>query len=226
MDNLDANKLRNLLSAMIENQLLELPGNVHRIKGKDTIDKALPEISENGTSVTNERQMNPEKAVDNEVMLEQKVNGIERATISKNDVETLPHDIDQPDDWKKILNVIEDRFAKIEDALIGLKMQQLSSKNENILDNVQTSERDLVIDILRNKFSDLENELKSKNVVIDYLLSQISSKATDNSLSSSAARNLCSTSTQDSAGNKITESSYSNAVIISKHRNPTIRSQN
>ena len=189
MDNLDANKLRNLLSAMIENQLLELPGNVHRIKRKDTIDKALPEISENGTSVTNERQMNPEKAVDNEVMLEQKVNGIERATISKNDVETLPHDIDQPDDWKKILNVIEDRFAKIEDALIGLKMQQLSSKNENILDNVQTSERDLVIDILRNKFSDLENELKSKNVVIDYLLSQISSKATDNSLSSSAARN-------------------------------------
>ena len=189
MDNLDADKLRNLLSAMIENQLLELPDNVHRIKGKDTIDKALPEISENGTSVTNERQMNPEKAVDNEVMLEQKVNSIERATISKNDVETLPHDIDQPDDWKKILNVIEDRFTKIEDALIGLKMQQLSSKNENILDNVQTSERDLVIDILRNKFSDLENELKSKNVVIDYLLSQISSKATDNSLSSSAAQN-------------------------------------
>ena len=218
MDNLDADKLRNLLSAMIENQLLELPGNVHRIKGKDTIDKALPEISENGTSMTNERQMNSEKAVDNEVMLEQKVNSIERATISKNDVETLPHDIDQPDDWKKILNAIEDRFAKIEDALIGLKMQQLFSKNENILDNVQTSERDLVIDILRNKFSNLENELKSKNVVIDYLLSQISSKATDNSLSS--------TSTQDSVGNKITESYYSNAVIISKHRNPTIRSQN
>ena len=48
---------------------------------------------------------------------------------------------------KKILNVIEDRFTKIEDALIDLKMQQPSSKNENILDNVQTSERDLVIDI-------------------------------------------------------------------------------
>ena len=71
----------------------------------------------------NETQMTPEKAVDNEVLEEQMVNSIERSTISKNDVEPLPHDIDQSDDWKKILNVIEDRFTKIEDALIGLKMQ-------------------------------------------------------------------------------------------------------
>ena len=127
---------------------------------------------------------------------------------------------------KKILNVIEDRFTKIEDALIDLKMQQPSSKNENILDNVQTSERDLVIDILKNKISDLEIELKRKNVVIDYLHYKISSKATDNSLSSSATRNSNSTSTQDSVGNKITEFSYLNAAIISKHKNPTIRPSN
>ena len=100
--------------------------------------------------------MTPEKAVDNEVL----------------DVEPLPHDIDQSDDWKKILNVIEDRFTKIEDALIGLKMQQLSSKNQNVLDNVETSEKDLVINFLKKKISDLENEHKQKNVVIDYLHSQ------------------------------------------------------
>ena len=29
------------------------------------------------------------------------VNSIEHPTISKNDLEPLPHDIDQPDDWKK-----------------------------------------------------------------------------------------------------------------------------
>ena len=80
-------------------------------------------------------------------------------------------------------------------------MQQLSSKNENVLDNVQTSERDLVIDILK-KISDLEIELKRKNVVIDYLHSQIISKATDNSLSSSATRNLNGTSAQDSVAIK------------------------
>ena len=38
-------------------------------------------------------------------------------------------------------------------------MQQLFSKNENVLDNVQTSERNLVINILK-KISDLEIELK------------------------------------------------------------------
>ena len=37
---------------------------------------------------------------------------------------------------KKIINVIEDRFTKIEDALIDLQTQQFSSKNENALDNV------------------------------------------------------------------------------------------
>ena len=30
-------------------------------------------------------------------------------------------------------------------------MQQFSSKNENVLDNIQTSERDLVIDILKKE---------------------------------------------------------------------------
>ena len=92
--------------------------------------------------------------------------------------------------------------------------------------NVQTSERGLVIDILKRKISDLEIELKRKNVVTDYLHSHISSKATDNSLSLSATRNLNGTSTQDFVGNKITESSHSNVAMISKHRNPTIRSSN
>ena len=84
----------------------------------------------------------------------------------------------------------------------------------------------MVIDILKKKISDLDTELKRKNVVIDYLHSQTRSKATENSLSSIATRNLNGTSTQDSIGNKITESSHSNAAMISKHRNPTIRSSN
>ena len=105
-------------------------------------------------------------------------------------------------------------------------MEKLSSKNENVLNNSQTSERDLVIDILKKKISDLETELKRKNVVIDYLHSQISSKASDNSLSSSASGNVNGTSAQDSVGNKITESFHSNTAMISKHRNPTIRSSN
>ena len=45
--------------------------------------------------------MTPEKAVNNEVIEEQMVNSIERLTISKNDVEPLPDNIDQPGDWKK-----------------------------------------------------------------------------------------------------------------------------
>ena len=43
--NLDADKLRKLLSDMIENRLLLLSDIVYIIKGKDTIEKALPEIS-------------------------------------------------------------------------------------------------------------------------------------------------------------------------------------
>ena len=100
VDNLDEDKLRKLLSGMIENQQLELSDNVYRIKGKDTIEKALPEISETETSVINETQMTLEKAVDNEVIEEQMVNSMERPTIS-NDVESLPHDVDQPGEWKK-----------------------------------------------------------------------------------------------------------------------------
>ena len=62
--------------------------------------------------------------------------------------------------------------------MIDLQTQQFSSKNENALYNVQNSERELVIDILKKKISDLKFELQRKNVVIDYLQSQLSLKAT------------------------------------------------
>ena len=62
--------------------------------------------------------------------------------------------------------------------MIDLQTQQFSSKNENALYNVQNSERELVIDILKKKISGLKFELQRKNVVIDYLHSQLSLKAT------------------------------------------------
>ena len=40
--------------------------------------------------------MTPERAVDIEVIGEQMVNSTESPTISNNDVQPLPHDIDQP----------------------------------------------------------------------------------------------------------------------------------
>ena len=46
-------------------------------------------------------QMMPEKAVDNKVIEEQMVNNIESLTITNNDAEPLPRDIDQPANWKK-----------------------------------------------------------------------------------------------------------------------------
>ena len=50
-DNLDVDKLRKLLSGMIESQLLELSDNVYKIKGKDTVESVLLEISETETLV-------------------------------------------------------------------------------------------------------------------------------------------------------------------------------
>ena len=88
---------------------------------------------------------------------------------------------------------------------------------------IQNSERDLFIDILKKRISDLEIELQRKNVVIDYLHSQLSLKATDNLLTSCATRNLNGISNQDYVGDKLNEASNSNAATISNHKNPTIR---
>ena len=131
---------------MIENQLLELSDNVYKIKEKDSIESAFPEISEIETLVINETQMTREKAVNIEVIGKQMVKSIESPTISNNDVQSLPDDIYQLVDWKKIINVVEDSFTKIKDVLIGLKAQQFSLKNESGLDNIRNSERDLVVD--------------------------------------------------------------------------------
>ena len=163
---------------MIENQLLELSDNIYNITRKDTIESVFLKVSETETFVINKTQMTLEKAVDDKAIELQMVNSIKSPTISNNDIEPLPYHIDQPVDWKKIINVIKDRFTKIEDALIDLQTQQFSSKNENALYNVQNSGRELVIDILKKKISDLKFELQRKNVVIDYLHSQLSLKVT------------------------------------------------
>ena len=44
VNNLDKDKLRKIFSGMVENQLLELR-DVYKIKGKDTVESALLEIS-------------------------------------------------------------------------------------------------------------------------------------------------------------------------------------
>ena len=62
VDDLDADKLRKLLSGMIKNQLLELSNNVYMINGKDTIESALPEIFETETFVINETQVMDRKS--------------------------------------------------------------------------------------------------------------------------------------------------------------------
>ena len=77
------------------------------------------------------------------------------------------------------------------------------------------------MDILKKRISDLGIERQRKNVIIDYLHSQLNLKATDNSLSSIATRNLNGISNQDSVGDKLAEASNSNAATIS-----TIRSSN
>ena len=101
VDNLDSDRLRKRRSGMIENQLLKLSDNVCKIKGKDTIENALPEIPETEILVINETQKTKEKAVDNKAITEQMVYSIESLTILNNDVEPLPQDFDQPVGGKK-----------------------------------------------------------------------------------------------------------------------------
>ena len=84
----------------------------------------------------------------------------------------------------------------------------------------------MVIDILKKRISDLGIERQRKNVIIDYLHSQLNLKATDNSLSSIATRNLNGTSNQDSVGDKLAEASNSNAATISTIRSSKQQSSN
>ena len=86
---------------MIENQLLELSDDMYNTTGKGTIESVFLKVSETETFVINKTQMTLEKAVDDKAIELQMVNSIESPTISNNDIEPLPYQIDQPVDWKK-----------------------------------------------------------------------------------------------------------------------------
>ena len=58
---IDADKLRKLLSGMIQNQLLKLSDNVYKPKEKDAMESVFPEISETETLLINETWMTPKK---------------------------------------------------------------------------------------------------------------------------------------------------------------------
>ena len=64
-----------------------------------------------------------------------------------------------------MVSVIEDRFTKIENALIAFETLQSSSKNKNALDNVLSSERDLVIDILKKEVLRFRNRTTAKECI-------------------------------------------------------------
>ena len=102
---------------------------------------------------------------------------------------------------KTLAQVFSCEFYEIFKNTFYRTFRWLLLKTEIILDNYQNSERDLVVDIFKKRISNLEVDLQQKNLlVIDYMHSQLSLKATDNILSSSATRNLNGTSTQDSVG--------------------------
>ena len=111
-ENLDADKLRNLLSGMIKKQLLEMFDNVYKEQGKDIIENVLGAISETEIFVISKTQMKPEKTVDNEVTDEQMVHRIENPAVSNIDLKRIPYDTDKPAGWKKMCNRgCVDRFA-------------------------------------------------------------------------------------------------------------------
>ena len=71
----------------------------------------------------------------------------------------------------------------------------------NISINYKYFEKEMLIK--DSSVSDLEIELWQKNVVIDYLHSQLSLKTADNLLSSSVIQHLNDTSNQDSVCDKL-----------------------
>ena len=73
------------------------------------------------------------------------------------------------------LDLIEKRFLKIEDHLIGLSYSK-STVNSNSRD---TSKDNFYTGLLKNRISELEKQLADKNAIIEFLSAQIISKPPD-----------------------------------------------
>ena len=74
--------------------------------------------------------------------------------------------------YSSLIEYIEKRFHILDDQVIGMQNINLP---RNIV-NPATSENGLYVDLLKNRISELENQLTEKNAVISYLTTQLVAK--------------------------------------------------
>ena len=82
------------------------------------------------------------------------------------------------DKFSCLIEYIEKRFHILEDQVITMQNINLP---RNVV-NPATLENDLYVDLLKNRISELENQLTEKNVIISYLTTQLVTKSQNTSV--------------------------------------------
>ena len=124
--------------------------------------------------------------------------------------------------FRSSLDLIEKRFLKIEDHLIGLSYSK-STVNSNSRD---TSNDNFYTGLLKNRISELEKQLADKNLIIGFLSAQIISKSADNTRkdssdnyrhrSSNNDRLVTNGNNQDDASNEKSSNDRRSKEVIAK----------
>ena len=133
----------------------------YRIVKTDSVDDAI--ISVLDTQVDNSED---ERTDANTIFLEENTTNI----LEKRD-ENVSVLIDKK--FSSLIEYIEKRFHILEDQVIGMQNINLP---RNVV-NPATLENGLYVDLLKNRISELENQLTEKNAVISYLTTQLAAKS-------------------------------------------------
>ena len=138
----------------------------YRIVKTDSVDDAT--ISVPDAQVDN---LEDERTDANTIFLEENTTNI----LEKRD-ENVSVLIDKK--FSSLIEYIEKRFHILEDQVIGMQNINLP---RNVV-NPATLENGLYIDLLKNRISELKNQLMEKNTVISYLTTQLPTKSQNTSV--------------------------------------------
>ena len=160
------------LKKIVENMVSD--GVIQKQGEKQGISHYFPEQSHNSIKVVSDTQeVSSEETVDSTQVEDTRQESVTPDADNNKETETMLSVLKDLDSLKSFQETVEKKLFDLEKALIS---NQTTPSNNSIYNSGTGDENgtsDFILNILKNRITNLENEISKKDAIIDHLMSQL-----------------------------------------------------
>ena len=165
---ISTDKLKKIVENMVSDGVIQKQGE------KQDISYYFPEQSDNSIEVVSDTQeVSSEETVDSTQVEDTRQESVTPDADNNKETETMLSVLKDLDSLKSFQETVEKKLFDLEKALIS---NQTTPSNNSVCNSGTSDENgtlDFILNILKNRITNLENEISKKDAIIDHLMSQL-----------------------------------------------------